>query len=309
MAVIISQRGTTVTQAERAPRFPVNDTARRHTRFEAPFWVRISSRFPGGSRMLRALWCVWLWSARCAYGEVSWPARAGLRAVRSGANWQGTTSPSPSLDRRGLSVLENAPHAALRTPRPPKAGGSAAAQRILPARPLLTNITRMKPRTLLSWATPASPHLRALERLPHDVVVRIGTDEAFVREIAPRADTVLCDLFYGRRLGRLLPEMRACTLGALGAAGVDHMLFRPSSRAMSCSPTAAAPTSGPWPNSRSPAHSSSPRTLRVCSGQQRDARWTPYDMLELAEKTLGIVGCGEIGRPPRRSPRPSACAC
>ncbi len=154
----------------------------------------------------------------------------------------------------------------------------------------------MTPETILVLGRADSPYLRPLERLPGDLTVHITADEPLVRQLAPRTDVVLCDFAYAQTLARHFAEMRALRWVHSLAAGVDYLLFP------ALVESEVVLTNGRGAFKRALAEFVIAAALHFAKDvprlqrQQRAALWEPYDMEELAGKTLGIVGYGEIGQ-------------
>ncbi len=154
----------------------------------------------------------------------------------------------------------------------------------------------MERETILVLGRADSPHLRALERLPGDVLVHFAADDPLMSRLAPAAEVVFCDFPYARALASHFGEMRALRWIHSLAAGVDHLLFP------ALVESDVVLTNGRGAYSRALAEFAIAGALHFAKDvprlqrQQRAAAWTPYDMEELAGKTLGIVGYGEIGR-------------
>jgi phosphoglycerate dehydrogenase-like enzyme len=151
-------------------------------------------------------------------------------------------------------------------------------------------------RTVLVLGSPSSTHLRLLERLPAEAVVRFASDESAGRKVAPEAEIVLCDCLQGRELPALFPLLGRMRWLHSVAAGVDHLLFP----ALVASDVTLTNGRGAFKEAlaefvlAAALHFAKdvPRLAR----NQRQARWEPYDMEMLRGRTLGIVGFGEIGR-------------
>jgi phosphoglycerate dehydrogenase-like enzyme len=154
----------------------------------------------------------------------------------------------------------------------------------------------MEPKMVFVLGDPAAPHLRLLRRLPKGTTVQIGTDEALMRDTAPGAEVLLCDLSYGQRLASVFDDLRALRWMHSVAAGVDHLLFP------ALVESEVVLTNGRGAYKRALAEFVLAAALHFAKDvprlqrQQQAGAWVPYDMEELAGNTMGIVGYGEIGR-------------
>ena len=117
-----------------------------------------------------------------------------------------------------------------------------------------------------------------------------------LNKAAADAEIVLCDLFQGRQLPQLLAGMPRLRWVHSVAAGVDHLLFPELVE------SDVTLTNGRGAYKRALAEFVLTSALHFAKDvarltrNQRAGRWEPFDMQELAGRTLGIVGFGEIGR-------------
>jgi phosphoglycerate dehydrogenase-like enzyme len=162
--------------------------------------------------------------------------------------------------------------------------------------------------TLLVTADPSAPYLKALDRLPSDTRVIASGDPAVLAEAAPEADVVLNGEFKDPRLFKqtfpLATRMRwAHNL----SAGVEHVL----SPEIIASPVPL--TNGRGVFRRPLAEWAVGAMLyflydfRRLVRQQEAGVWADFDIEELAEKIVGIVGYGEIGKAVAERAKPFGC--
>jgi len=149
--------------------------------------------------------------------------------------------------------------------------------------------------TLLVLAEPTAPQLGMLGRLPEETRIAVGDCAAAFQSAAPEGDVILC-WFAARALLEQVFEMAPRVRWVhSSSAGVDTLLF-------------PALVASPAPLTNSRGLFSAPlgefalgailffaKGLRRMVGSQAAGRWDPFDPELVAGKTLGIVGCGDIG--------------
>ena len=162
--------------------------------------------------------------------------------------------------------------------------------------------------TLLVTADPKTPYLKALDRLPAGTRVISSADPAALAEAAPEADVILNGEFKDPRLFQsafpLATRLRwAHTL----SAGVEHIL----SPEIIASP--APLTNGRGVFRRPLAEWAVGAMLyfqydyRRLIRQQEAGVWADFDIEELGDKVIGIVGYGEIGSAVAERAKPFGC--
>jgi phosphoglycerate dehydrogenase-like enzyme len=162
--------------------------------------------------------------------------------------------------------------------------------------------------TLLVTADPSAAYLKALERLPSDTRVIASGDPARLAEAAPEADVILNGDFKDPRLLKsTFPLATKVRWVHNLSAGVEHVL----SPEIIASPVPL--TNGRGVFRRPLAEWAVGAMLyfqydfRRLIGQQEAGVWSDFDIEELAEKTIGIVGYGEIGKAVAERAKPFGC--
>lgn len=150
--------------------------------------------------------------------------------------------------------------------------------------------------TLLVLSDPAEPRLKLLARLPEDTRIAVGDRPEAFREAAPEAEVMLCWF-----TPRALMEQVFATAPRLrwvhsSAAGVERLLFP----ALVESPVILTNSRGLFSSSLAEfvlgAILFFAKDLRRMVRSQQAGAWDCFDVEEVAGKTLGIVGYGDIGR-------------
>ncbi len=154
----------------------------------------------------------------------------------------------------------------------------------------------MKPLTVLVLAPPADSSLRVLAPAPAGVRFVIGNRLEDLEEAAPEAEAA-CLVFGGR--GLLEPVFaRAPRLRWVhtGWAGLDGTLFP----ALVESPVVMTNSRGVFSAALAEFAMLGvlffAKDLRRMLASQAAARWEPYEVEEVRERTLGILGYGDIGK-------------
>jgi len=162
--------------------------------------------------------------------------------------------------------------------------------------------------TLLVTADPSAPYLKALDRLPSETRVIASGDPAVLAKAAPEADVVLNGEFKDPRLfQQTFPLATRMRWAHNLSAGVEHVL----SPEIIASPVPL--TNGRGVFRRPLAEWAVGAMLyflydfRRLVRQQEAGVWSDFDIGELAEKTVGIVGYGEIGKAVAERAKPFGC--
>jgi phosphoglycerate dehydrogenase-like enzyme len=162
--------------------------------------------------------------------------------------------------------------------------------------------------TLLVTADPQAEYLKALDKLPSDTRIIASADPAKLAEAAPEADVILNGEFKDPRLlkGAFPLATRVRWVHTL-SAGVEHVL----SPEIIASPVPL--TNGRGVFRRPLAEWAVGAMLyfqydyRRLVRQQEAGVWADFDIEELGEKVIGIVGYGEIGRAVAERAKPFGC--
>ena len=162
--------------------------------------------------------------------------------------------------------------------------------------------------TLLVTGDPKAAYLKGLDRLPPEVRVIVTADPAALANAAPQADVILNGEFKDPALFKNTFPLatRVRWVHAL-SAGVEHIL----SPEIVASPVPL--TNGRGVFKRPLAEWAVGAMLyfqydyRRLIRQQEAGVWADFDIEELAGKTVGIVGYGEIGRAVAERARPFGC--
>jgi phosphoglycerate dehydrogenase-like enzyme len=162
--------------------------------------------------------------------------------------------------------------------------------------------------TLLVTGDPNTPYLKGLDRLPPEVRVIVTADPAALAKAAPEADVILNGEFKDPTLFKNAFPLatRVRWVHAL-SAGVEHIL----SPEIIASPVPLTNGRGvfkrplaEWAVGAMLYFQYDYRRL-IC--QQEASVWADFDIEELAGKTVGIVGYGEIGRAVAERVKPFGC--
>ncbi len=153
----------------------------------------------------------------------------------------------------------------------------------------------MRPVTLLVLADPTDARLAMLERLPEETRIVTGHRAEAFEEAAPEAEAILCWFTPRGLLEAVLPRAQRVRWVHSSAAGVERLLFPP-----------LIATSVTLTNSRGIFSSSLAefvigailffaKDFRRMVRSQAAGVWDCFDVEEVAGKTLGMVGYGDIG--------------
>lgn len=149
--------------------------------------------------------------------------------------------------------------------------------------------------TLLVLAEPTAPQLRMLARLPEETRIVVGNRAEAFQSAAPEADTILCWFASRTLLERVFEMAPRLRWVHSSAAGVDTLLFPELVASPVPLTNSRGLFSGPLGEFALGAILFFAKGFRRMVGSQVAGRWDPFDPEELAGKTLGIVGCGDIG--------------
>ena len=149
---------------------------------------------------------------------------------------------------------------------------------------------------LLVLAQPGFAPLDLLRREAPDAELSIGTDPAFLRDAARRADAVLIAPRAGTSLTELWNDLRNIRWIHTLAAGVESLpfdLLRRSDAVITNSRGLYADALGEFVLA---AMLWFAKDLRRLIRNQDARRWEPYDVQRLEGQTVGIIGYGGIGQ-------------
>jgi phosphoglycerate dehydrogenase-like enzyme len=162
--------------------------------------------------------------------------------------------------------------------------------------------------TLLVTGDPKADYLKALDRLPPDTRVIASSDPAKLAAAAPEADVILNGEFKDPQLLKsTFPLATRVRWVHTLSAGVEHVL----SPELVASPVPL--TNGRGVFRRPLAEWAVGAMLyflydfRRLVHQQEAGVWADFDIEELGDKTIGIVGYGEIGRAVAERAKPFGC--
>jgi phosphoglycerate dehydrogenase-like enzyme len=154
----------------------------------------------------------------------------------------------------------------------------------------------MRSDTLLVLAGPAEPELKMLAKLPQETTIAVGDSaEAFVR-VAPEANVILNWSGSGALLREVFAMCPRVEWVHSRAAGLDGQLFPELVE----SPVPLTNGRGVFSESLGEfalgAMLFFAKDLRRMLRNQTAGVWEPFDIVELAGATLGVIGFGDIGR-------------
>ncbi len=162
--------------------------------------------------------------------------------------------------------------------------------------------------TLLVTGDPQAEYLKALERLPANTRVIASADPSVLAQAAPEADAILNGEFKDPKLLKsTFPLATRVRWVHTLSAGVEHVL----SPEIVASPVPL--TNGRGVFRRPLAEWAVGAMLyfqydyRRLVRQQEAGVWADFDIEELGDKTVGIVGYGEIGRAVAERAKPFGC--
>ncbi|HJT89770.1 MAG TPA: D-2-hydroxyacid dehydrogenase [Bryobacteraceae bacterium] len=150
--------------------------------------------------------------------------------------------------------------------------------------------------TLLVLANPNEPQLAQLEQLPPETTIVAGNAiEAFERA-APEASVIFAWSLSGELLRQVFHRAPRVRWVHTRAAGLDNMLFRELVE----SPAVLTNGSGVFSQSLGEWALAAilyfAKDFRRLMKSQMAGRWDPFNVVEIAHQTVGIVGYGDIGR-------------
>jgi phosphoglycerate dehydrogenase-like enzyme len=154
----------------------------------------------------------------------------------------------------------------------------------------------MAPHTLIVIADPAEPQIAMLKELPPETAIAVGErPEAFKGAMADTT-AILNWAFSNHTLRQILPKCPRLRWVHTRAAGLDTLLFPElvESPALLTNGTGVfSPALGEFAVA---AILYFARDFRRLMRSQQEGRWDPFDVVEVAGQTVGIVGYGDIGR-------------
>ena len=154
----------------------------------------------------------------------------------------------------------------------------------------------MNTHTVLVIADPADPRLAMLAQLPEGTAIAVGAEPEAFENLAPEADAILNWALSNRTLRAIFPRRPRLRWVHTRAAGVDNMLFPELVE----SPVTFTNGTGVYSASLGEFALAAilyfAKDLRRMMRSQKAGVWDPFDVEEIAGKTVGIVGYGDIGR-------------
>jgi D-3-phosphoglycerate dehydrogenase len=146
-------------------------------------------------------------------------------------------------------------------------------------------------------SAPGHPALQRLEAAGYEVVIpapgRVPTRDEQLRALADAVGYVAGVERIGGDLLRAAPRLRVISRNGVGTDGIDGsaaeelgiaILRAPAANAQGVAELALA------------LMLSAARGIPAMSNAMADGRWDRHQGIELAGRTLGVVGCGQIGR-------------
>jgi phosphoglycerate dehydrogenase-like enzyme len=157
--------------------------------------------------------------------------------------------------------------------------------------------------TVLVLAAPDDPSLVRLQALPPDVRTVLGQAPEDFGDALATAEVVLHCAGGRKRLEPLLARAPAVRWVHSRSAGVENVLFP----ALAASDVVLTNARGAYSRSLAEWVMAAvlffAKDLRRLVRRQAEAKWDPFDPEEIASRTLGIVGYGDIGRAVARQAR------
>lgn len=154
----------------------------------------------------------------------------------------------------------------------------------------------MAPLNLLVLSDPTEPRLKLLARLPGQIRITVGARSEAFRDAAPEAEAMLCWFTPRTLMEEVFAAAPRLRWVHSSAAGVERLLFP----ALVESPVILTNSRGIFSSSLAEfvlgAILFFAKDLRRMVRSQQAGAWDCFDVEEVAGKTLGIVGYGNIGR-------------
>ncbi len=154
----------------------------------------------------------------------------------------------------------------------------------------------MNAHKLLVIADPADPRLAMLAQLPEAASISVGAGPEAFETSAAEADAVLNWAHSNRTLRAVFSRCRRLKWVHTRAAGIDNLLFPELVE----SPVILTNGTGVYSASLGEFALAAilyfAKDLRRMIRNQQAGVWAPFDVEEIAGKTVGIVGYGDIGR-------------
>jgi phosphoglycerate dehydrogenase-like enzyme len=154
----------------------------------------------------------------------------------------------------------------------------------------------MPAHTILVLSNPAARHLALLERLPRECRLVVGETAEIFDSAAEEADAVLCGGAHRALLQQIWPRLKSVRWIHALAAGLDGLLFP----GLVESPVPLTNSRGVFARSLAEFAIAGmmwfAKDLNRMRDQQRRRHWEQFDVQEMRNKNLGIVGYGSIGR-------------
>ena len=176
------------------------------------------------------------------------------------------------------------------------AGAWRAAVSVLARDGYPSELTMSSPLNVLVLSKPDAPHLKAMDPIRANANFTISDDPAVVRSAAPDADVILNAMFTGDLLRMAFPLATKVRWVHNLSAGVELVMFPELIR----SPVPLTNGRGVFRRSLGEfvvaAALYFAKDLRRMVRNQEAGVWQQFDVEELAGRTLGIIGYGEIGR-------------
>ncbi len=158
--------------------------------------------------------------------------------------------------------------------------------------------------TLLVMEHPEAPYLDALRKLPAAVTVVVNDDLRFLKETAPQANAILVGMSKASLLRAIFARATRLRWVHSLSAGVENTLFPE----LLTSPVTLTNGRGVFKRSLAEFAIAAAlyfaKDLRRMVKNQEAGRWTQFDVEELHDRTMGIVGYGETGRATAELARP-----
>jgi len=154
----------------------------------------------------------------------------------------------------------------------------------------------MPAHTVLVISNPAARHLRHLDRLPAETRIVVGRTAEALENAAPDADVIMVGNSEGNILKEIWPLAKSVRWIHCIYAGLETTLFPElvdSPVPLTNARGVYARSLGEWSVA---AMLFFAKDLRRLVKQQEEGRWEQFDVEELHDRSLAIVGYGQIGR-------------